>query len=325
MLRLKSILIIFYCLAVSFAAFGAGSSSCAEAFSRLTSLIDSNRFETQRGIEEYIELFPDSFLVELAKLNKHQHWIDAGSGEGYASLDFFQRSIDPERILAQAKASWFRGRVIHFDPGLLRQGLHLINTSSAREKPKVTAVTYHMEKKAKVSPEVEYKVGKFFEDISTSEFKPADLITDLFGVMSYSPQIDVVLKQYHDILKLQGKAYIYAGDFVDIPTYSGLFKKQTMGERGWFSNFALSQVKRRDGSQISLIDWISSLPGFESSLEERVLTQPPTQGVQSGRVLRKTLILKKTNLETKIPRLRLVESDDQKPPLRVFEEIDPFN
>lgn len=272
---------------------------------------------------EYIEIFPDSFVVSVAMLNDSHHWVDAGSGEGHALAEFMQNESEmPQQFLPNSGASWFRKTQIHFDEPLVKKALRVMNARELDEKPQITGVTYHMSSKRDEPSRINFKVGKFFEDIPIEEIRKADLITDLFGVMSYSPRIDEVLSRYHALLKPNAKAYIFVGDYLEVPFYTGFFKKQNVGEAGWFSNFGISRVRKRNGEEVPLLDWISSLSGFNSRIESRRLSQPPAKGVKAGVVERRTLVLEKNGEPLRIPRLRLVDSDGDKPPFRVFEEIE---
>lgn len=323
LLKQKTISLFVLLFVFSVHSFATPNSSCLAALEKLNGLIDSNRFMTQRGMDEYIEIFPDSLLVEMAKLNKEHHWIDAGSGEGYALLDFLEnRGMNAEMLLQNARPNWNSPRNIHFDADLLRDATQLINAKAMVEKPQITGITFKKENGWRKYPNLDFKVGRFFEDIPLSELGHADLITDLFGVMSYSPKIDEVLSRYHSLLKPHAKAYIFVGDYVETPQYIGFLSKFIKGPTGWASAFAESVVRTKSGKKIPLIDWISSLSGFNARLEGRVIAQSERKNVPTGKVLRETLVLEKNEDPISIPKLRLIESDRGKPPLRIFEEVD---
>ncbi|NBT57623.1 hypothetical protein EBT16_02450 [bacterium] len=295
---------------------------CPESFEKLTQLVDRNFFETRRDFEKYTELFPPSFLSHLSNLKSDGHWLDAGSGEAFALQDFFNQTvIDEPSFTKNAESSFWRPRKIVLDPELLHEFASRLNAQTPEEKPRVTGVSYKMLRADPQIPNLKLKIGRFFEDIPLSEFSPADLITDLYGVISYTPRLDEVLRRYHQLLKDSGRAYLFIGDYLSVPQYGGSRRLEKISEEGWYSPFVSSTVKKADGSNVSLLDWIRNLPGFRSKVEFVEILQPPRRGISEGRIERRTLVLEKTQQTTHIPELKLIESDDGKPPLRKFEEV----
>lgn len=260
---------------------------CSVTLSQLNHLIKRNRFQTRRDLAGYANYFPDSFLKQLGTLGKNGHWIDAGSGEGEAVKNFF----DAELLKSYEDDYLFR-------PLSLR---------ASEDKPQVTAVSYNMESDTPHQSKLHFKVGKYFEQIPTDEFAKADLITDLYGVASYSPRFDQVLSKYHEILKPGGKAYIFLG-FVARPHSGNLEHAETRE-----APIVKSQVKLKNGETISLLDWAMSLPGFKATLE--------SQGPSLSRMpIPTTLVLEKVSGQANIPYLMLKSSDLDTPPRRNYEE-----
>jgi len=66
---------------------------CSEALGRLTHLIQNNTFEVRREFSNYAELFPQSFLTDISRLKYQNHWLDAGSGEGFAVEDIHNEMV----------------------------------------------------------------------------------------------------------------------------------------------------------------------------------------------------------------------------------------
>ncbi len=60
---------------------------------------------------------------------------------------------------------------------------------------------------AKFPENFEFRSGKKVEEYDPSDLGPADLITDVFGPMSYSPKPTTVLARYHGFLKVGGRVY----------------------------------------------------------------------------------------------------------------------
>lgn len=314
--------LLFIAFFVGLVAFADSSAHCQESFNKLTQLIDGNFFETRRDFEKYSELFPSSFLIKLSNLKRDGHWIDAGSGEGFALQDLFNRTvIDEAATLKNAEPSFWRPRKVVVDPEVIREAASKLNFREQEDKPRITGVTYKMLRSDPEISNLKIKTGRFFEDIPLTEFSEADLITDLYGVISYTPRLDEVLRRYHQLLKPAGRAYIFVGDYLSVPQYYGHRRLERIGSEGWSSPFANSTVQKKDGSTVSLLDWIKELPEFNSRVEFVEILQKPRSGVVPGRIERSTIVLEKTDGPQNIPDLKLIESDDGKPPTRKFQEV----
>jgi len=314
-------------LVVLFSPFSFGGPvSCGEAYDKLNHLIERNFFETRRTIEKYIELFPDEFSEELSRLDKSGHWLDAGSGEAFAVQDFFRSvPLEVESFLKDVQRSVWKAREIKVDPDKIREIGKRLSSRSPSDRPQVTAVTFAMERSDPLISGLQIKTGRFFEDIPTGEFKSADIITDLFGVASYSPKVDEVFRRYHEILKTGGKAFIYIGDFVESPRMVGLILPEPVGERGWDSAFERSKVITAQGERVSLLDWVQKLPGFKATILSREVQGSRQGAAQPAIMLRSTLVLEKVGEVTEVPLLRLIETTEDKPPIRIFQEISLSN
>ena len=287
---------------------------CFAAFERLNGLIGGNSFETRRDFQHYVQMLPQSFLDRLATLKAGDHWLDAGSGEGFAVEDFFRTIVlNPNQLLLDSGPNWGKARKIQMDPNAIKEAALALNYKDYTDKPKVTAVAYKMFRPAPENPNLTVKIGRFFEDIPVEEFPRTDLISDVFGVASYSPKLLEVLRHYHRILKPGGRAYIFMGDYVE-PSETGDFQ-------GWDAPFAQSRVKLPTGSQITLLEWMKKISGFQISLESRRVDQKPRYRNGISSLLRSTIVLEKSAEEFHAPPLQLLNADEGKPPLRVFEEV----
>jgi hypothetical protein len=69
------------------------------------------------------------------------------------------------------------------------------------------------------------------------------------------------------------------------------------------------------------LDWIKSLPDFNAKVEKVVIQQSKKGNLVPGEIERSTLVLEKRTEQSNIPLLKLLESDDGKPPIRKFEEV----
>lgn len=308
---------LFFVAAVSW-----GDPSCGEAYRKLNHLIERNFFETRRTFEKYVELFPEEFSAALSRLDEQGHWLDAGSGEAFAVQDFFKPvPLEAEKFIKDMQRSVWKAREIHVNPDQVRVVEELLKSREPSKRPRVTAVTYSMERNDPQLERLKIHKGRFFEDIPSSEIKPVDIITDLFGVASYSGRVDEVLRRYHQVLKPGGKAFIFLGDYIEVPRVVGFRRPETVGEAGWDSAFSSSQVITAQGKKVSLLEWVQKTSGFKSAILGREVEGRKQPGTQPAIVRRSTLVLEKADDNVQVPQLKLIEATDDKPPIRIFQEI----
>jgi len=309
---------------VSSAAFAGTRPPCPSAFEKLTGMIESNMFQTRREFSHYVSTFPQSFAEQLARLGPEGHWIDAGSGDAFALEDFFKQVVVEGSVLKQGARPFFleqsREKVSAEQAEFIARAF---NFTDAAQKPRVTGISFVMEREPPKHEKLQIKTGRFFEDIPVSELGSAGLISDLYGVMSYSPKLDEVIRRYHQILKKGGRAYVHIGDYIERPLVRSVIRSMAFETPGWDAPFANSQVRKANGQTVSLLEWVQNLPGFKVSLEYRDMEQKTSKGELSGVIKRYTLIFEKTDEELEIPSLRLIESDSGKPPTRTFLELTP--
>lgn len=301
---------------------GSQASPCPEALQRLNQQIDRNFFETRRDFEHYAQLLPQSFLDRITKLKKMDHWLDAGSGEGIAIEDFFRDVVfNPNQLLMDSGYSGWKPRSIEMDPEAIRRAAADLNHKDFSEKPSVTGVSFRMFRLPPQNSKLTIKTGRFFEEIPLEEFQKTDLISDVYGVASYTSNLHEVLTRYHHILKMGGRAYLFIGDHVEVPSHIGYSKPERIGAEGWDAPFANSKVRTLDGEEISLLEWLNKISGFQVSIESRRIEQRPKGGFAPGAVLRSTIVLEKSSDEFRAPKIKLMHADDGKPPIRNFEEV----
>ena len=139
---------------------------------KIKGAIAKNRFTVDRGLEEYGDLLGPSFLRAIQKLKKGQHWIDSGSGETRALIEFAESSKNP---------------------------------------PRLTGITFKVTKSSKAAgiPRVHLIKGKYFESLSTKQIPAADLITDVLGIINYTYDLSKTLEKILRLLKRNGTLLVY--------------------------------------------------------------------------------------------------------------------
>ncbi|MCA9600625.1 MAG: hypothetical protein KC417_01300 [Myxococcales bacterium] len=156
-------------------------------------LVRGNDFITWRGLHtasesggSYADKLGQAFMAQLESLGPHGHWIDMGTGEGKAVTEFLD--------------------AFGTTPGAA---------------PDVTAIAFddpHLNYLRATFTNFREFHGKFVESIPASDVRPADLISDLYGPLSYTHAFDTVLQRYADILRPGGKAYAYLGKSLSLRT-----------------------------------------------------------------------------------------------------------
>ncbi|MNK06291.1 hypothetical protein D3C87_241850 [compost metagenome] len=169
--------------------------SCSVLFSKdslhVSALVQKNKFVTSRDLSEYKSILHQDFADSLKKLGPTQHWIDLGAGKANAQIEYLKSFESP--LMA----------------------------------PQATAVAYKLDRwfsPPKLQGKLMIREGAF-ELQATSTWKKADLITDLFGVISYTPALHSSLQKIVDLLNVQGELFIYTTPYLtEFRTAAGSFK-----------------------------------------------------------------------------------------------------
>lgn len=144
-------------------------------------IVAKNKFTTSRSLQEYIGFFSfkdgntlkQPLFEKLQSLKSSDRWLDSGAGRAYAQKTFLKSFKDkqdaPELIAMSYKKPLFVWPVF--------------------------------------SKKFQYIEGKWLEEIPTSELKKFNLITDIYGPISYSKNPISILNKYLDLLEVGGEAY----------------------------------------------------------------------------------------------------------------------
>lgn len=215
-----------------------------------------NTFTTNRGLNDYADAFKD-LKSTLKKLNGNQHWIDLGSGDGKAIYDFYFS---------------FEGRA-------KTTGVVLVEPEFSVRK--------HL-------PQQSYShfSGRFFEDIPLEEFEKADVITDYYGVLSYTKDFSGALAKILALLKPNGTLYIFNGYNV--------------------GHHKLTQIRTSSGLY-GIADFLKQVEGLKVSTFKEPIKNS-SWGLQFGI----KIIRQKNYVEGNLPPLRLLKFEDSNPPVRIF-------
>lgn len=152
-----------------------------------------------------------------------------GSGEGFAIEEYLTLSKDDalKKYGAHQTADDINSRFSFL-------------SKPTSERARVTGVTYSMDRTPpERTPKMNMLTGRLFKDVSDKEIGKAILITDVYGILSYDPELSEALARYIKLLNPGGQ--IWWAD----------------------SKGTQSMVQKADGTKVSLVDWLQNLPGIE--------------------------------------------------------------
>lgn len=129
--------------------------------------------------------------------------------------------------------------------------------------------------------------GVYFEDVPKNALGSPKLITDLYGVISYSSAPDVILSRYLDILDPEGSIYIYTRRINTL-------------------------IRSLDGVEMDFFDYVKSIPGIQV-----VKNNPGPFTPYISIQIHRTEQFKSGN----VPALKLLKMTDGAPPVRRYRVI----
>lgn len=160
--------------------------------------VRKNDFTTTRDLSDYIHNLHPDFVSSLKKLKSDQHWIDLGAGKAIALIDYL-RSFD-----------------------------HIL------EAPQTTAVAFKLDrwfKPPSYQGKLQVREGAF-EAHETPNWKKADVITDVMGVISYTRDLSTTLQKVFDLLNVHGELYLeFAPAVTRVKVDGASYKLQEFLER----------------------------------------------------------------------------------------------
>lgn len=152
----------------------------------LSPVVKSNSFVTSRDLSEYRGGLHKGFKASLDSLKPQDTWIDLGAGKGNAATDYFKESANP------------------------------------LTKANVVLITYKLDRWfgiPKFKNKLSVMQGRLFEAIPALQIPKAKLITDFFGVLSYTRDLSRSLYLIFDRLEVGGELYIYSHNMNTVIDY----------------------------------------------------------------------------------------------------------
>lgn len=249
---------------------------------------NNSSYGVDRKLNEYYPTSSNSFPRAFINLKAGDTWFDLGAGTA--------------RALRTLKDSLDRGIIHENDPQMVRQlversepfwlNLYAFGLYKPLFYPKIAKTTDIIQSSVpRLKSHFQYIAGPF-ESANLDHLPEPNIITDHWGVISYTPQLSSTLEKAINALDVDGNFFI----------------GKDVSER----NLILV-----DGDNLGLSDWLNTIPGVESHTEI---------STDENRPWRDEIIcikrLKDHKLPIHIPRLILYKFEDSFPATRYYRVSD---
>lgn len=224
---------------------------------KTTERISNNDFTTDRDFWRYQKNFFDLAMILEILSDRGGTWLDLGSGEGVAISSYYSDY-----------APW--------DTKLKAFGItYTINPNFISNFIKPDQATF--------------MIGRFFEDIPQTEIPRTNVITDFYGVLSYTLKFDLALYKALKSLKTKGVLYIHNGPNDESRLLTSFYNGPIL---------------------LNLVEFLKLIPGIKVEAIETKFNPTGNLNIK---------ITKLRDIKAfEIPKLQLIRITDDSPPVRVF-------
>lgn len=253
------------------------------ALNKNKEILNQGSFNEGRGLSDYFSLFK-GLDYALAHLPEGSRWFDGGSGSAKFFYDYIQKIKHGEKFQDYYGDRNFPN-IEMYATGVSEP---VDPTYIERLKQELNSNNFHP------------LYGDYIENLNTSNLPKVDLITDLYGALSYTERPDLLLKKYLELLKPGGKIFTILkgtinGTTPDAPLYF------------FFESLLL---RNSEGRKISTLEWFESIKGMKR------VNKIDSQMVRKNNVI--NLTFERTNDEIVVPELELINFNHGKPPHRFY-------
>lgn len=233
-----------------------------------------------RTLLSYIHVLGQPFAVALARLGPVDRWIDIGAGRGKAVLDYQAGRHDAVLI----DAGWAnKGRA---------------NSVALSIEDRRTDEWHRAA--ADLGPEkLGYLFGRSFGDYTAQELGRFQVVTDVIGGFSYTPNLTRFVQRVLEVLPTGGDFFTV---LQDVSSEQGSNKPHYEGSP------YLTELVNADGSPLKVCSWLKSISCVQVTCALRSDWKPPVEAYH----------VRKTCEDVKIPPLVAEHYQAGTPPERRF-------
>lgn len=232
----------------------------------------------QRGLTHYIELLPTGFVGALRKLGPQHRWLDVGAGSGQAILDYYAPS-DPHA-----------GSVEGTGPRDKARGVALSIEDRRSD-------AWHKRNAYTRPDQALYFFGKRLREYSDEELGKFQVITDVYGGLSYTEELSSFMEKILGILEIDGSFYTL---LQSVRLEDGKDDPKT---------YYLTELVDSAGRDVKVCSWLRSISCVEVSCESKSDWEAPTELIH----------MRKTCNAVSVPRLVKLRYEAGTPPGRRFQ------
>lgn len=241
-------------------------------------------YTVDRSLLIYTQGLASDFDRALADLGPTDRWLDIGAGEAQAILDYYTSDYDLEHREAQKRRRGKKAKAVAMSIED-RRTVRWRHTASSLERN-----------------QIRYLRDRTLREYSVEELGQFQLITDVIGGFSYTPNLSLFMERVLAVLALNGSFFtilqdVHREDGTNQPFYKG-------------SPF-LTEIANADGSELKVCAWLKRIACAEVTCEARQW-QPPVEAFHVRKVCN----------EVKVPTLAPIRYQAGTPPERRFQLTD---
>ncbi|HEY1266762.1 MAG TPA: hypothetical protein VGH16_05860 [Candidatus Binatia bacterium] len=230
---------------------------------------------TNRGLSKYMELLPSGFCDALARLGGSDRWLDIGAGEGHAILEYFMQGDAAKKC----GGSGARAHAVAIS----------IEDRRTDEWKQLNARLG--------DDRVRYLAGKRLRQYSDNELGKFQLITDVFGGLTYTEDMSQYVESVLRLLDVGGAFYtlipgVHLQDGSDRP-----------GSR------YLTELEDVAGRSENICSWLKRTLCIEVTCDSKGGWDRPTELIK----------IRKVCSDTPVTRMKSVHYEAGSPPRRHFQ------
>ncbi len=206
----------------------------------------SRGYVIDRSLEGYAYMLADEFDRALAGLGEQDRWLDVGAGQGQAILDYYTRLYDKAHPAGRRQ----RGR----------KASSVAVSIEDRRTPE-----WHESIAKLEAGKVQYRHGKRLREYSPGELGRFQLITDVMGGFSYTPDLSVFMRSVMQLLEVNGDFFTLLQD-VEV---------EAQTNKPWYEGYPFAtEIETVAGPKVTICSWLKSIGCAEVRCEARPDRRP---------------------------------------------------